>query len=30
MIEMQKEKRKRIITTKGYEEYQQILQLIIK
>ena len=26
MIEMQKEKRKTIITTKGYEEYQQILQ----
>ena len=26
MTEMQKEKRKRIITTKGYKEYQQILQ----
>ena len=26
MTEMQKEKRKKIITTKGYKEYQQILQ----
>ena len=26
MIEMQKEIRKKIITTKGYKEYQQILQ----
>ena len=26
MTEMQKEKRKKIITTKRYKEYQQILQ----
>ena len=26
MTEMQKEKRKKIITTKGYKEYQQVLQ----
>ena len=26
MAEMQNEKRKKIITTKGYKEYQQILQ----
>ena len=26
MKEMQKEKRKKTITTKGYKEYQQILQ----
>ena len=26
MTEMQKEKRKKIITTKGYKAYQQILQ----
>ena len=26
MTEMQKEKRKKIIITKGYKEYQQILQ----